>query len=99
MKKIILFLIFMSLLVFFCKNKSPDELFRIMQNGKWGYINKQGEIIIKPQFDHTDDFSEGLAAVSINYKWGYIDKTGKIVIPLQFGGASSFREGLAHVGG
>jgi WG containing repeat len=47
------------------------------------------------KFDRIDqDFSEGLAAVSIHEKWGYIDPTGKVVIPLKFDQILSFHEGL-----
>src|ERR1700704_1310768 len=37
-------------------------------------------IVIKPQFDEADSFSEGLAAVRVGAKFGYIDKQGTIVI-------------------
>ena len=36
--------------------------------------------MIKPQFEMTYSFSEGIAAVKKNGKWIYIDKTGKTVI-------------------
>ena len=39
----------------------PGELFPVMQNGKYGYINKNGEIKINPQFDHQSIFSDGIA--------------------------------------
>jgi hypothetical protein len=51
-----------------------------MKNGKYGYIDKTGKIVIKPQFDKAYDFSEGLASISLNGKWGFIDNTGKIAI-------------------
>ena len=30
-----------------------------------GFINTKGEVVIKPQFDYAQDFSEGLAVVKI----------------------------------
>ena len=55
-------------------------------------------IIIKPQFDEADSFSEGLAAVRVGAKYGYIDKQGKIVIKPQLDCAGPFSEGLAVKG-
>ncbi|MBU3187647.1 WG repeat-containing protein, partial [Clostridium estertheticum] len=69
--------------------------------GKWGFINKTGEIVIKPQFDFACNFSEGLAAIKVEGKSGFINKNGKIVIKPQFDNiyddVSSFHEGLAMV--
>lgn len=67
------------------------------------------KIVIAPQFDDADSFSEGLAKVGIGkpvdtygFKdidhYGYIDLTGKIVIPLQFKQAGDFSSGLAWIG-
>ncbi len=67
------------------------------ENDKWGYKNKKGEIVIEPQFDYADDFSEGLAAIKIGGKWGYINKEGKYVINPEFDKVDYFSEGLAAV--
>jgi len=64
--------------------KETSGLFPIEQDGKWGFIDKTGRIVIKPQFDEAVDFSEGLARVKIGDKWGFIDEMGKIVIEPQF---------------
>ncbi|HLO54704.1 MAG TPA: WG repeat-containing protein [Saprospiraceae bacterium] len=79
--------------VFFIDN-GPDYvvegLFRVMRNGKIGYANKQGEIVIPCQFDCAYYFENGKAKVSNNCKrikegeyhrwisddWYYIDKQG-----------------------
>src|SRR5258705_7792584 len=55
-------------------------------------------IVINPQFDEADSFSEGLAAIRAGAKYGYIDKQGTIVIKPQFDFAGLFSEGLAGVG-
>ena len=38
--------------------------------GKWEYIDKRGEIVIKIQFDDANPFFQGLASVGINGKYG-----------------------------
>jgi len=53
------------------------------KTGKWGYIDKTGNLVIGPEFDTANPFSGGMARIGIGDretgKWGYIDKTGKYV--------------------
>ena len=50
--------------------------------GKWGYVNKAGKIVIPVQFSFAGNFYEGMATIQQGgYDIGYIDKTGKVVIP------------------
>lgn len=81
-------------------------LFPIIENGKYGYIDRTGKVIIKPQFDTAKRFSEGLARVRVDNKWGFIDPAGRIVIQPQFELESNdhdndpsldFHEGMAAV--
>jgi hypothetical protein len=65
--------------------------------GKEGYIDITGRVVIAPQFDKATGFSEGRAAVRVGDKWGYIDGAGKMVIAPQFRQAAPFSEGLAAV--
>lgn len=65
------------------------------KDGKFGYIDQTGEMIIPPQFERALGFVEGLGRVGIGDKQGYIDETGNFVIPLKFDEAHPFREGLA----
>jgi hypothetical protein len=34
---------------------NTSDLFTVRQNDKWGYIDKAGNIAIKPQFDGAED--------------------------------------------
>jgi hypothetical protein len=60
-------------------HSKSDGLFRIVENGKHGYIDKAGRIGIPPQFDDAGPFSEGVVTVAIGEKIGYIDKSGKYI--------------------
>ena len=68
-------------------------------NGKWGYIDKTGKLVIPCQWEATEGFSEKLAAVKdATGKWGYIDTKGNVVIPCQWYGAGYFNSsGQAEV--
>lgn len=59
---------------------------------KCGFQDKQGKVVVKPQFDGCQSFSQGLASVRVDKKWGYIDKTGKFVVSPQFDYADSLFE-------
>lgn len=50
-------------------------------DGKFGFIDKTGKLVIPNIYTFANDFNEGLSQVSKNLKKGYIDNTGKIVIP------------------
>jgi len=68
-------------------------------NGLYGFINKKGTIVIKPQYIRAKDFSEGLAAVWSNKtgRSGFINKKGEVVIPFKYWLVRSFKNGLAQV--
>jgi hypothetical protein len=79
--------------------QDPLGLQLIQQDGKYGYVDMNGEIVIEPQFYDAGQFNDGRARIKTQKKlaWGYIDSSGKTVIPAQFQGASDFRNGKAVV--
>ena len=57
-----------------------EGLIAVKNNGKWGYMNREGEIVIDFQFEDAFRFSNGLAAVSLNLPlYGLIDREGNWV--------------------
>lgn len=83
----------------FIEPSLSSNLIRFKLNAKNGYVNTKGEVIIEPQFNNSNEFSEGLAAfrMGLQDKWGFIDETGKVVIQPKFDYAYGFRNGLAAV--
>jgi len=69
----------------------------IYQNGKYGYANAKGKIVINPNFEMASHFSGGIACVRINNKFGYININGDFIIPPRYKFASSFIHGVAYV--
>jgi hypothetical protein len=52
--------------------------------GKYGFIDEDGNVVIKPQFSYAYDFNEGRAVVNVSGKginnFGVIDKKGNYII-------------------
>ena len=74
-----------------------DGLAAVNVKNRWGYIDKSGNVVIKPIYKDACGFSEGLAAVIVDNKYGFIDRNGNMVIAPQFGFVVAFSEGLASV--
>lgn len=52
------------------------------KDGKFGYIDKHGNVVIATFFDWACPFKYGLALVQKTHKSGYINKEGDIVVPI-----------------
>lgn len=74
-----------------------DGLLAIYQNEKFGFMNKEGEMVVPCVYDEVYDFHDGHAAVRIGDLWGFIDTTGKQVINVQYIWVEEFSEGMAAV--
>ena len=79
------------------QNTEPVSFFAIEEDGKWGFINVRGKIVIEPVWDAALDFSEGLAMVKRDGLWGYITASGEIAIEIRYEESQKFSEGFAEV--
>jgi hypothetical protein len=67
-----------------------DGYAAVKTNGKWGFVDKSGNMVIQSEYDNARSFSNGFAAVKVNGKWGFIDEDGNMVIEPQFEDAKYF---------
>ena len=59
-----------------------DGVTRPHPNDKFGYIDKTGKYVIKPNFEYASNFSEGLALAGSREKHGFINNRGQFVFLL-----------------
>ena len=75
---------------------ASETLHPVLLNGKWGYINTSGNMVIEPNFDEARAFSDGYAAVRQGTNWGYVsEETKALAIPVSFSVAGDFSGELA----
>lgn len=54
-----------------------NKIFPKQENGKWGYADKNGNIVVECKYDMATNINEyGFGAVNLNGKWGVVDKNG-----------------------
>ena len=57
-----------------------NEIFAKEQNGKWGYVDKNGNTVVDFKYDMAIDLNEyGFGAVKQNGRWGVVDSKGNEV--------------------
>ena len=57
-----------------------NTLLASKKDGKWGFIDRSGNIVIEQKYDKVTEFNEyGYAGIKLNNKWGVIDSKGKVV--------------------
>ncbi|WP_201546089.1 WG repeat-containing protein [Psychrobacter sp. H7-1] len=65
------------------------------EDGKYGYMNKAGKLVLPYQYQKAGDFNKARAVVCKNDKCGVINKSGKTVIPFKFNDLEDYSDGLA----
>lgn len=74
-----------------------DGLAVFQQNGLSGYMDKTGNVVIKPTYKNALAFTEGLAAVLVDGLWGFVNKKGEMLIKPAYIYAGRFADGVAVV--
>ena len=78
---------------------AQDIVYPIQMNGKWGFINKEGEVAITPQFDYDQVFlpQNGFMITEKNYKYGLLTLHGELISDPQFDQPPSFQGKVSWV--
>ncbi len=61
-------------------------------DGKWGFIDNEGDEIVAPKYTSVNDFSNGFAEVESYGKWGIVNLEGREIIPTIYDNVSSSAE-------
>ncbi|MGC4052210.1 MAG: WG repeat-containing protein [Paludibaculum sp.] len=83
------------------RSKSADPLFQFEKDGKAGYMDAKGKVIIPPTLKGVGgfggEFHEGLLAVKDEVGYRYMDQSGAAAFRVDSWSAHDFSEGLAAV--
>ena len=74
-----------------------NGLIKVRLDGKYGFINKDGEEIIPCKYEDADAFSDGLAKVKSAEGWGFVNENGEEIISCKYEDVDVFFYGLALV--
>lgn len=69
----------------------------VYQEGKWGYADKKGNIMIGASFLKAMHFKNGLAPAQTEKGWGFLNKDKLTAIPYKYEEVRFFSNGLAAV--
>jgi hypothetical protein len=76
--------------------------FKRGNDGKLGYIDEQGKVVIEPKFSNAESFIDGRAIVSLSEnnrdRYGVIDRTGHFVIKPNYNQILYLDEGRFAIG-
>ena len=50
-------------------------------DGKWGFINSQGTVVVDCKYDRVTELNEyGFAGICQDERWGVIDSSGNVIV-------------------
>jgi len=83
--------------------------FPVQIDGRWGFVDRSGRVVVEAVYDSVSTFADGLARVELgadrsrgsvdhsSARHGFLDVNGELRIPARFEHARGFSEGLAAV--
>ena len=69
---------------------NEDSLLAIEKEGKWGFIDASGKVVIEPKYEDARSFSNGLAGVKDGKFWSFINEKNEKVITGEFSDVNYF---------
>ena len=81
----------------YAESFTKEGIAKVKSKGKYGCINKHGEIVVELKYDEIRDFEDGLAAAKYKGKWGFVNSDGITIVPFNYDAVSDFYRGYASV--
>lgn len=77
--------------------RKDQKSFAVKTLNGWGIVDRNGDFIIKPQYEMAYSFNGELAPVKKGGYYGFVDKNNKLVVPFVYDDATYFVEGFSKV--
>ena len=78
------------------ESPGPNERIIMLTNSGYGYLDFSGKVVIKPQYEHAEDFNHSRAVISVEEnKYGVIDPDNNVIVPQERDFIHDFSEGFA----
>ena len=98
MKKTAKSILWAAIILFSVTAKAQkSDLFPIKKEGKWGYINSSGELVVEAIYENACSFNEGYAVVCRKNKTWLIDTKGDETFVSGYVMSSTVHEGLFKI--
>lgn len=55
----------------------------MIKDDKCGFLDRNGQIVVAPEYEWADDFDQGLARVEMDGRSGYVNTSGQLIWPPQ----------------
>lgn len=68
-----------------------------MQGEKYGYVDKDNNWVVKPEYDRAEPFRHGYARVQNNGKWGLVNTRGDLIVPCKYDDIFDEKNGMIKV--
>jgi len=62
------------------------------KNGKYGFLNTRGQVVINNEFEEASSFKHGYSYVRLNGKEGIIDTMGNVILPIIYDKRIGYRD-------
>ena len=79
------------------RSQNTEMIVPFYNNGKWGFMNKNKDIIVCPKYEEAYPSTSDRYRVKTKGKYGFIDDSGNMVIKAKYDEAEDFEYGIAEV--
>ncbi|NQZ76584.1 MAG: WG repeat-containing protein, partial [Ekhidna sp.] len=72
-----------------------EDRFLIKKEGRWGFVDDEGRLVISNRYDSARVFEENRAAILLRNKWGFIDSHENLKVQPYYDEVSNFSGAIA----